>query len=544
MIPGAPVRQWPGVALGLTAVALYLALALPGLGLPGLYYDEAADAVPAVQLLAGHPVETVRGHGLQILGGTFPLMAFDYVGAVHTYAALPFLAAFGTTPQALRLMTVAGGALTVLATFGWTKNISGSPWAGGAAALLLAVHPSFVYYTRQGIHVSSLLALWCVLALWCLAISRTSRNPVWPATAGLFLGIGITTKLLFLWVAVALAVLLTGAALRQWRTGAGAAAPWAGLGGQRVAATGAGLVVGTAPLLIYNLQTGGTLAALAAGARFSQHGVDNSRYLDNLLARLESFRLLLDGGHFWFLGATHGTAVNPLVGLAAAGGVVMMATRSKWRTQPVTAGTFLVALVVLVLLQSPVTLSDIYPTHLLLLLPVVAAVMGIAAAALAAGRRGPIVAVVAAVLVSVGFNVQVDLAYRQALRVSGGLAGHSDAVGKLAMYLDAQGAAQPVALDWGIRSSVQFLTGDRVRPLEIFGYTPQPDPGFETRARAALAVPETLFLARAPALAVYDRLAAFETVVRSTGHALQPVATFAQRDGTPVYLVYAAVPIR
>jgi hypothetical protein len=313
------------------------------------------------------------------------------------------------------------------------------------------------------------------------------------------------------------------------------------LDGRRVAAVVGGLLVGAAPLLAYNLQTGGTLAALAAGARFSQHGVDNTRYLENLLARIESFRLLLDGGHFWFLGAIHGTALNPFVGLAAAGIVAVLAARSRWRDQPVTAAAFLVAIGAVVLLQSPVTLSDIYPTHLFLLLPMVAAVVGITASTLAGAGRGWAVGVMAAVLTIAGFNAQIDLAYRQALRASGGLAGHSDAIGALAAYLDAEGAAEPVALDWGIRSSVQFLTGDRVRPLEIFGYTPQPDPGFETRARTALGVSGTLFLARAPALAVYDRSAAFESAVGGTGQVARRVATFTQRDGTPVYLVYAAV---
>ena len=109
---------WRGVAALGCLLGVFSLMALPNLSQPGLYYDEAADAVPAMQLLLGRTVETVRGSGITIIGRTFPVMAFDYVGPLHTYAVIPFFALLGVTPTALRLMTVAGGAATVVLTAG------------------------------------------------------------------------------------------------------------------------------------------------------------------------------------------------------------------------------------------------------------------------------------------------------------------------------------------------------------------------------------------------------------------------------------------
>ena len=60
--------------LWLLPLVVYLLLSLYQINLPGLHYDEAFEAVPALQLLHGQPVTTFRGHGLTLAGQTFPLM--------------------------------------------------------------------------------------------------------------------------------------------------------------------------------------------------------------------------------------------------------------------------------------------------------------------------------------------------------------------------------------------------------------------------------------------------------------------------------------
>ncbi|MDP2935220.1 MAG: glycosyltransferase family 39 protein [Dehalococcoidia bacterium] len=145
-----------GAALG-TALVIFLALTLYRLELPGLYYDEAADAVLAVQMLQGQPVEIFKGAGLWLGDMAYPLMVMDYVGAVNSYLLVPFFAVLGIGVESLRLLTVLGSAAAVVLTYFLARSLFG--WAAAAlAVLLLAVHPSFVFWSRQGIYVTSLMA--------------------------------------------------------------------------------------------------------------------------------------------------------------------------------------------------------------------------------------------------------------------------------------------------------------------------------------------------------------------------------------------------
>jgi len=99
------------------ALALFSGLATYQLALPGLHYDEAFEALPAMQLLLGQPVTAFRGNGILAGGRLFPLMTQDYIGAVNTYAAIPFFLLLGANPIGLRAMAVAIGLLTLWLTF-------------------------------------------------------------------------------------------------------------------------------------------------------------------------------------------------------------------------------------------------------------------------------------------------------------------------------------------------------------------------------------------------------------------------------------------
>ena len=66
---------------------IYAVLSLAQLNLPGLHYDEAFEAVPALQLLLGQPINAFRNSGLSIGGQLIPLMTQDYIGALNTYVA-------------------------------------------------------------------------------------------------------------------------------------------------------------------------------------------------------------------------------------------------------------------------------------------------------------------------------------------------------------------------------------------------------------------------------------------------------------------------
>ena len=59
---------WLERTLLFAILGVFLTLALPQLSLPGLHPDEAQEVIPAVQLLRGQPVETLRGSGVTVFG--------------------------------------------------------------------------------------------------------------------------------------------------------------------------------------------------------------------------------------------------------------------------------------------------------------------------------------------------------------------------------------------------------------------------------------------------------------------------------------------
>ncbi|MEK7326844.1 MAG: glycosyltransferase family 39 protein, partial [Chloroflexota bacterium] len=150
----------------LLPLAVYFALALPQLDLPGLHNDEAAEAgLQASQILSGGAISAFRDAGIRIGDRTFPLMVQDYIGAFNVYFALPFFALLGSTVFALRLYTVLIGAVTILCAFGFVREAFG-PRPAFIAAMLLAASPSFIFWQRQGVFVASLTATLTMAALW------------------------------------------------------------------------------------------------------------------------------------------------------------------------------------------------------------------------------------------------------------------------------------------------------------------------------------------------------------------------------------------
>jgi len=123
---------------------------------------------------------------------------------------------------------------------------------------------------------------------------------------------------------------------------------------------------------------------------------------------------------------------------------------------------------------------------------------------------------------------------------TGGSGRFSDAVYKLAAWLDAGDVRQPVALDWGIEKNVRVLTADRVRPVEIFGYTAQADEAFRQRAAEMLQDPSRRYIVLWERFAVYNRRQDFTEIANRMGR--QVVETFIahEKSGLPVYVVLEA----
>lgn len=513
------------------ALLLFAGLAGWQLGLPGLHYDEAKEAgVNAMEILTGAPITAFRQSGITFAGRTFPVMVQDYIGALNVYLALPALAMSGIGVPNLRMQAVLTGWLALLflalAVEEWLRR-EGKPepqWRAGLwLALLLAASPSFVFWSRQGIFVTNLQQMWGYLALWqgLRWLRCGNRGSLWIAMAGA--GLALYAKLQAIWLVGPAGGLLFWL---WWRQGRRPALTWSTALGAALA-----FLLPLAPLVWFNVQTGGSLASVGNNLGTSYYGVDNTALLANLPVRLEQLASSLRGDQFWYLGGLFGNPAAPWLALALVAGALSVAPKRM-------AGPLL--LLALMVAASLFTVSDLFITHYALIQPIAVATVAVAVALLvtaARSTRWPARMAVAAALLWLALDLAATLRYHGVLAQSGGLADHSDAGYQLAYHLQYNGLGSPIALDWGFDAPVRFLSGGTVTPVEIFGYgsPTAADDGYRERLGLFLDNPANIYLLHAESFTVFaGRREIFLAEVAARGLTASVEQRFAQRDGTPL----------
>jgi hypothetical protein len=138
------------------------------------------------------------------------------------------------------------------------------------------------------------------------------------------------------------------------------------------------------------------------------------------------------------------------------------------------------------------------------------------------------------------FDLLVAFSYHHDLARTGGRSTFSDAIYSLADYLDTRAeGGQVIALDWGMKRPVQFLTHDRVNPLDAYGYEAEASPGTMDAIRRLVAQRGNVYLFRTEEAGVaFRRFDVFEQAARDAGKTTVRERVFYQRDGFPVYEVY------
>ena len=530
----------------LSLLLLFLALSLYQLDLPGLHYDEAFEAVPTMQLLRRQPTQPFRNSAITLFGRQFPLTTQDYIGALNTYGLLPFVALGGPTTISLRLYSLAIALATLWLAYGFTVYFSHSQPAGLVTVAWLAVNPTFIFWSRQGIFVTAITTLIGLAAAWSwLAWWRTGRYRF--AWLGAFLfGLGLYAKLLFIWLVGAMVVIFGLTALAK-RLSSGQLWRQTGLSISRLAGLLLAGALGCWPLILYNLQTGGTFKSIAENADVSYYGVNNADILTNLGQRIEQFGILLSGGHLWYLGDVYANilavAIFVILFLAGLGLTWPVGKRAK----PAEAKILLPYLLIgLVLLQSVMTVSALWITHFALLMVWPAIALAVTWAHLA-GRFQQRRLLKAGLYLLLGLllvgELRATLSYHQALARSGGLGSHSDAVYDLATWLQDNQTAPAIAMDWGLAAPVIYLSGGAVNVVEVFGYGWQTNDRFNQFIEPHLTPQAAIFLWRAPDEIIFDRSEAFKAIYRPQQLEETILAAFYERSGRPIIGATQLVPV-
>jgi hypothetical protein len=551
------------VAWLLLAVGLYLALSIHQLGLPGLHYDEAREAgVNAMELLTGAPVSAFRGAAANIFGFALPLMVQDYIGALNVYLSLPFLALSGVGVPNLRILGILIGAAALLLLersvsewrCWWNAAESGALPVGATPARtplttsgliaisLLALSPSFIFWSRQGIFVTNLTQPLCLLCIWQgVRWLRTDRPSALPVST-LAAGAALYAKLLAIWLIAPFFLLATIWWLDRRLRGR----PHPRVNLWLALAAGAAFCIPLIPFALFNWQTGGTIGAMLNRLAVSYYGVDNFAVGANLIVRLGQLAQILVGDHLWYLGGVYGNALAPwaAVGLLIAGLIL----RPRLIAPPL-------LLTASAAVMSIFTVSDLFITHYALLQPFVVGVIALAAGVWLEERqpvegftRLPLqtrrwgAALVGALLAAwLLLDLSATVSYHRALTRSGGLSDHSDATYHLAYHLRMNGMGAPIALDWGMDANIRYLTEGSVTPVEIFGYESlqTPDAAFDERLRRFLDNPDNVYLVHAPGREVFrGRREAFLAAVKERSATTAREAIFSQRNGEPLFEIW------
>jgi hypothetical protein len=553
----------PEVILVAAGLIVFLALALYQIQLPGLHYDEAREAgLPALQILRGLPVDAFRGAGIRIGPVLIPLMLVDYIGATNVALALPFLTIGGPQVAALRALPVSLSVIALLLLYAFARQVYNRRVAA-AAFLLLAVNPSFVFWSRQGIFVTSTIIPLSLGAALCLVrwYRQGSRLCLW---LGMFLlGLGLYTKFIFLWIIVAYAVafaLFEGPRLLKAVRGRQVSALPYPLGWPEIGGAALAFLAGMAPLILYNLQTGGTFNTIGQNLTTSYYGTNNLAFWQNLNTRWTQLVAVLTGGHLWYLGGIfENMAWLYVAGAALFGAAIALALR---RGRGIRRALLPWLICAVILLLSCFTVSALWPTHFAILAPWPPLALAVSLDLVSDGLRHltprarretkettPVAAGFAAsgsasllarlpwllVVLLILLDVRLDMAYHHALARSGGLAGHTSAIYDLAAGLEARGLAAPVAMDWGMAAQVEFLTAGRVRPIEVFGYDWNVDKAFGERLTSFLDNPDSVYVFHSPAETVFPRREAFDALVSSRGQTTTTEEVYRQKDGKPMF---------
>ena len=525
----------------LVVLTCYICMAGYQLDLPGLHYDEAQESgLPALQIASGKVVSAFRNVGLG--NNMFPIMVQDYIGAIHVYVTVPFIAIFGPSTVSVRLPSILIGVTILLLTYGFIRTVWGERTAL-LATVLLAIHPSFVFWSRQGTLIASVTLALMMALFW--ACHKWYVRGTWQTAivAGLIAGLGTYSKILFVWILFG--ILGTTIIINISNFMVGHKNIWPRRPNYiDIIATAAGFIIGISPIVAFNLISQGK-----AFARTSDIATSKSNILENVLGRADHFVAVLTGNsHFWYLGSSPGNRlwlsafIISLIILVIS--IMCHGTRSK-------KNCVLLLLFLTSLLQVPFTPtpSGMFPHHLAIFTPLWTTIVAVSTAKIPQLLKTVypvskhyqltiVIIITWAFTTLIGKDLRTNIQMHQTLGKVGGESPHTDAIYSLANHLDNINPHNTVALDWGFAPQVQFLTNERIKPQEVFGFSDNTDTGFVERLDSYNPDNDTVYVLHTEDNVFMNRRTEFEIYTNTHGRRLENIGIISQSSGKPIFELY------
>ncbi len=324
--------------------------------------------------------------------------------------------------------------------------------ASAVAALVLAVHPAYIWQT---VFDSGLIATWMLsVGLLALALAGYARAPGLGTAfrVGLAMEFGVWARANFLWL---LAALFIGIAV-SWRAEISRSL-------RHAPAAVAGALAGGFPFLLYQwISVGGTWEAL------SMYPAEGS-LLSLLPARLVLLNevLLADREHRAMWGGTP-MPMWQAVALAVLAVVCLFAC-ARVGEKIGRAVTIASALLIAMLLSSKMAIGE---HHLIVVIPLLAVAAGIASA------RSPVLLGATGAAVFALCASWWHITAWSALAATGGVGLWSDGSYRLADEIATRYSDRVVTfVDWGLRNQAYVLTRGGVPMRELFGTAERAESG-------------------------------------------------------------------
>ena len=173
----------PAALAGVVAIAAVVRIHDIVANPPGFFADEAAYGYNAYTIL--HTAKDEFGKTLPLFFESFG----DYKTPVYIYSLVPFIGVLGLSELPVRLTGALYGVVTVAAVYLLVKELFGQRSTALVAALILAISPWHIHYTRTGFGEIAVHVFFLVLALYFFLVG--TRRPPFLVAAALALALAL-----------------------------------------------------------------------------------------------------------------------------------------------------------------------------------------------------------------------------------------------------------------------------------------------------------------------------------------------------------------